>query len=347
MIKELSIRNFLSHKKTKLEFSNGVNVIVGESDAGKSAIIRALKWCLQNRPTGSSFRSTWGGTTSVGIKFDNGYVLRTKRDKENQYSLDDNSNTFLFNAVSSAVPQEVQDLSDMNDINLQNQFDSHYLLSRSPGEISSHFNKVAHLDQINVSISDLSKQLRSTASELTIVENQIDLLADEMSSLDGLNDIEKKTRQLQLKKTRMLSCIDSVKNIRRLIDDLDIIEESVSKYDFLKKDLSWLDMADVVSRKKTEEYRLSSIISQLYDVNEKEILYATLDQSEQLAVEVSKKVSKYDFLNVQMGGLGVLIERLEDSDDSIISISTYLKKLEKDFHKNMGEICPLCGTKIK
>ena len=115
----------------------------------------------------------------------------------------------------------------------------------------------------------------------------------------------------------------------------------------MKKDLSWLDKTDLLSKKKTESYKLESTIAQLYDVNEKEILYSVLDESEELAVEVSKNVSMYDFLNNDISSLGSLIEQLESADDSILSTSTYLKKLERDFHKNMGEICPLCGTKIK
>jgi len=67
MIKQLTIKNFQSHKKTKLEFSDGVNIIIGQSDSGKTAIIRALNWVVNNKPSGDSFRSHWGGDTNVEI----------------------------------------------------------------------------------------------------------------------------------------------------------------------------------------------------------------------------------------------------------------------------------------
>jgi exonuclease SbcC len=54
-IKKLSLRNFQSHRETDLEFSPGLNIIVGPSDQGKSAIIRALRWLFYNEPRGTGF----------------------------------------------------------------------------------------------------------------------------------------------------------------------------------------------------------------------------------------------------------------------------------------------------
>ena len=67
MIKEISIKNFQSHKDSHIELSDGVNIIVGASDSGKSSLIRAIKWLATNRPSGESIRSTWGGKTEVEI----------------------------------------------------------------------------------------------------------------------------------------------------------------------------------------------------------------------------------------------------------------------------------------
>ena len=59
MITKIEIKNFQSHKHTVIDFSNGVNVIIGSSDCGKSAIIKAMRWCITNSPAGNSFRSNF------------------------------------------------------------------------------------------------------------------------------------------------------------------------------------------------------------------------------------------------------------------------------------------------
>jgi len=49
MLKKISIQNFQSHKKTELDLVDGINVIYGLSQSGKSAILRALNWIIFNR----------------------------------------------------------------------------------------------------------------------------------------------------------------------------------------------------------------------------------------------------------------------------------------------------------
>ena len=53
MIHSIKIQNIQSHKDTQLEFNPGINAIVGSSNNGKSAILRALYWVVYNRPLGT------------------------------------------------------------------------------------------------------------------------------------------------------------------------------------------------------------------------------------------------------------------------------------------------------
>ena len=47
-IKKIELHNFQSHEYTEMEFDRGLNVILGNSDVGKTAILRAIKWALYN-----------------------------------------------------------------------------------------------------------------------------------------------------------------------------------------------------------------------------------------------------------------------------------------------------------
>jgi len=87
-IKRIRIENFQSHKDTELSFSDGLNVIVGPSDQGKSAIIRAIKWVLYNEPRGTDFIRQGTNSARVTLELSNGYVItRERAPNKNRYTL--------------------------------------------------------------------------------------------------------------------------------------------------------------------------------------------------------------------------------------------------------------------
>jgi len=92
MVKKISrvnIKNFQSHKDTEVNFDD-FTVINGPTDNGKSAIIRAIKWCLYNVPDGTNFIRYGEDIASVTVHFNNNSsVTRVRGKKENYYILTD------------------------------------------------------------------------------------------------------------------------------------------------------------------------------------------------------------------------------------------------------------------
>ena len=131
MLKKVLIENFQSHKKSEFDFVPGVNVIIGASDTGKSAIFNAINWVATNRPLGESFRSEWGGDTKVTIHTSSDeQVGRNRTQSTNEYVI----NNTPLTAFKSDVPQAVLDVLQLDSYSIQSQMDSPFLLSLSPGE---------------------------------------------------------------------------------------------------------------------------------------------------------------------------------------------------------------------
>jgi exonuclease SbcC len=146
MIKSLEISNFQSHKDSAFEFSDGVNVITGSSDSGKSSVIRSLIWILKNRPTGDSIKN-WDASdkedVSVALEFDNGWITKKRTKTKSQYLTEDG----IYEALRSDVPEEIQKISNITDFNLQTQHQPYFLLQDSPGEVARKLN-----DLVGVSV---------------------------------------------------------------------------------------------------------------------------------------------------------------------------------------------------
>ena len=191
MIHELNILNFQSHKDTSLTFDPGVNIIIGTSDSGKSAVIRALKWAIWNRPRGESFRSWWGGNTIVKIKFDSDSWISRHRGKAslNKYTTTINGTDTDYAAPGNDVPEEVIAVHKMDNINLQEQINAPFLLSENSGEVARHFNKMAKLDTIDSSIKSAQRLINEVNSEIKNNTNQLKALEVSIDSMEYLDHV--------------------------------------------------------------------------------------------------------------------------------------------------------------
>ena len=107
MLTNLKIENFQSHKSTNLCFDKGVNAIIGKSDNGKTAAMRALYWVIKNKPNGKSFIRHGKTTAKVELKVNGNSIVRMKNDKENQYIL----NGEILKAFGQDVPEEITELT--------------------------------------------------------------------------------------------------------------------------------------------------------------------------------------------------------------------------------------------
>lgn len=74
-ISSILIQNFQSHSRSELAFDPGLNVIVGPSDNGKSAVLRALRWALYNEPRGSEFVRSGARECTVTVTMSDGAVI--------------------------------------------------------------------------------------------------------------------------------------------------------------------------------------------------------------------------------------------------------------------------------
>ena len=104
-IKKIIIENFQCHDETILEPApTGLTVITGPSDHGKSAVVRAIKWLMYNRPLGNDFVRHGQSECTVTLELDDAVVVRRRTASFNQYYVNDQ----LYEGFGNNVPLEVQ-----------------------------------------------------------------------------------------------------------------------------------------------------------------------------------------------------------------------------------------------
>ena len=346
MIKSLHIQNFQSHKDTALEFDPGVNVIVGSSDSGKSAIIRAFKLVAQNKPEGDAYRSHWGGKTLITATFDNCTVER-ERDKENIYRL----NKSEYRAIGTGIPNDIAAVINLNDINLQQQHDKPFLISNTAGEVAQHFNAIAHLEQIDDSIKKVNQWNREITASIKSKTNLIANLQEEHKKYESLDFLEAEIAVFESMQQQLISTIQQQRQLNILIENIvgieqDIIAESVlltvkQPMELLLKDINALNTTN------EDAAALHTLIKAITQI-EHEITYNTQLTSLIPDIETLQNAyGKYNELDLQITQIRDILEELNKIETYIKQNTTKVNENRALFDLEMPDICPLCNNTIK
>ena len=183
-IKRLTLENFQSHKFTIIDFDDGLNAIVGPTDSGKTAILRAIKWVLYNEPQGDSFIRQGESQTSVQILFSSGVVVKRYRSKsKNGYEITyADGSTTSFEGFGSQVPQEVLEATKMpkitlrqgetRSLNMAEQLEGPFLLTDNPSLKAAAIGKLVQADVIDYALGQVNLDLRNKKKDCRDLEDR-------------------------------------------------------------------------------------------------------------------------------------------------------------------------------
>ena len=167
MLQSLTIQNFQSHAATALLFDPRLTVLVGASNHGKTAVLRAIGWVLRNRPLGTSFIRHGENIAMVTLRTDAGEIVRRKARKGvNEYHVAGE----VLTALGSDVPEQVTALLNLGPINLADQLDRHFLLLDPPGQIARQLNEAVHLDRAEAVAQAAGAEVRDAKARVKDLE---------------------------------------------------------------------------------------------------------------------------------------------------------------------------------
>lgn len=219
MINTVEIKGFQSHVDTKITLSPGVNVIVGESDSGKSAFLRSLYWCFFNRPSGTPYVNKSCKECLVSVTVDDNTLTR-ERFPINRYEINGNE----YKAIGASVPEEVCDIIPLDEVNFQQQLkDQYFLVLDSPGQITRTLSELLGFEVIDKAILDCKGTVQSLLSRL---DDETKIIDEEEKILSAFSEvgviesattlIEKDKISLNEYKSRLVLIKDLTNKIKRL-----------------------------------------------------------------------------------------------------------------------------------
>jgi len=346
MITKIVLNAFQSHENSELLLHPGVNVIIGKSDSGKSAIFRAVNWVRTNRPTGDAFRSSFGGTTKCSLFLNEIEVSRIKDKSTNEYHLNDE----VFTALGTSVPEEVEKALNLEEINMQSQFDRPFLLDSSPGEIANHFNRLANIEKINESLGTIRKKMHALDSSITGQREHIKEVKEKLTSFIDLSQLEMQVEVLEQDESNKNQLSSKIGILSKLIEsfiDVALKLEEGKTLTMLEKEvnriLKWKEEVT------TQQQKIDELTECLFDytevsqrINKYSVFLTQVPEIEKISNLIEQRNIKKDKENE-------LVQLIEDYVSYAMKISKRSKEItdeQKHFIDEMPETCPLCGSNL-
>jgi exonuclease SbcC len=275
MIKVLHIENWQSHKDTTLNLCDGVNVITGVPNSGKTAILRALLWLIENRPSGASqYMPTFAGDkcrSRVDVILDDDYMvsltkeLRTNKKGERVVE----NATYLINEVhdfsgmGTSVPDLVAEALNFDELNIQRQLDSPFVLSSSAGEIARLINRITHLENVDIWISSLTTKINTLKQKGELLGTDVKELENRMEEYKNLPELEKIAKAgIALEKLRV-ELFPKIKKLDSSIENLIACQNKIGLIEIKLKAETYLSKAIILSKKVEKNNKAIGLITSL------------------------------------------------------------------------------------
>ena len=337
MLKNLTIQNFQSHRETKLDFVDGINVIYGLSQSGKSAILRALNWIVFNRPSGFKFHSHFATPeepTQVSVLLDDKEIISIKGFKDTVYKI----NGECFRSFGTSLPIPVVKTFDLSQINFANQLDPPFLVTNTPGEIGKIFNQLTKAEQVDKWISSLTTKINESNTVLKIKNKEKDEAEIQLKKLAVVDQIEPLMNRYIKYTERSQSLIETIEYTEELQNEILNIQSWIKSIKIKKIESLYSDLCDTFdgTKKHNEVIKMLEELS----IKEKQISKLKIVADEVIPIfnklEVAEK--KKTLLNINLKTLCSLNLKLNEINS--------LEKILNSVHPLMDEF-EIIEKKIK
>jgi hypothetical protein len=335
-IKSITLKNFQSYKDQTVNFKPGLNLLLGTSDSGKSAILRAMSFVLYNYPKKDSLIH-WGETeTSVTIEFSDGVkVTRIKGEGRNAIvAIDAKGNKLEKEKIDKDIPDDIKLLlgnppqDEFNGlISYADQFSPMFLVDLSPTDLPRSLSGLTGIEMLEESAKQLMQNYKSLEKQNKTDEKEYSALIAEAQTYSFVDFYENKLKDLD----------KDIQAISELESKISLMESFVKDCDFNMK-FNCIDDLDYLIELISDNIEAAKQTQLLIDKYEKLKVFNLLNHGEcsedQLSdLEVIIQLIEQKLLNISEHHVEVEnFKKLEQVNADVIAINQNGKILTNDFN---------------
>ena len=357
MLVNLNISNIVLIERLNLEFGAGLNILTGETGAGKSILLDALSLALGARSdiglirhgcdsasVSASFDCVPENAKSVldefDIEYDDGLILRRT------LATDGKSRAWI-----NDIPVSVKTLKQVGDtlIEIHGQFANHTLLNQTTHRTTLDLfaqNNINNFSALLLDVKTSYKQYNDTKNRLNDLQemlersaNERDFLEHNVSELRNLNPQIGEEEELSTKRAIMMNAEKNTAILGDAISALNPHGNSLESQIF--------SVAHILERIKGEENPYQTQIDKLYDIAESvaQITQSLepentdiddLDSIEERLFAIRAAARKHrvsaDELPEKLAQMSAQLETIDNSDAELHKLQTLVKAYYNEFN---------------
>lgn len=267
MIKKLTVINFQSHKKTVLRLCQGINGIIGRSNAGKSSLFRAIELVRSNRPSGFAYHSNIANTryTRIHIKNDREDIRFSKSKTTAEYVLHRKE---TFRKFGRNVPDKIHDALNLDDINFSSQLGLPFLITSSSGEIARVINQVTKAEDIEKCISIAKKQAAKYKSKRLDLLAGISNLNRRLKAFRPMHKIKRILKRAELLEHKIENVKGEIDEIKKIVTFIKTAENAMVAEEQTLIPSQLIEKAELLQRNMDSNYASIALIEQAVSMRE-------------------------------------------------------------------------------
>jgi energy-coupling factor transporter ATP-binding protein EcfA2 len=237
VLKKIELTNFMSHSHSTFELVDGLNVIVGENNCGKSAIVAALEALCENE-RGDYMVRHGQSECVVRVETAEGHSVEWRRKKKTvSYVINDEP----IHRLGGGVPDELHDFLKLP------------LVQAEPDDFNIHFGEQKEpIFLLNQSASRRAQFFASSSDAIKLIRMQ-------RLHKEHVSEERKRVKKLQKLQTSLRQRIAQTESIPALEQKLAALDETVHDINRANRSISRLrELIGTVDGQKTQLQRFAS-----------------------------------------------------------------------------------------
>ena len=222
MIRKIVLSNFMAHAQTELRLSDGLTVLVGPNNIGKSTVAVALKILARNANSNFVMQHDQK-ECSISVETSEGHSIQWIKRKSPSYVINGQSKDRLGRG---GTPPELDETLRLAAVEFEDKdFEPHFgdqkspifLINRPPSQIAQFFSTTSDAEKL-VAMQRLHQRHRTEAqTKAKLLSAQNETIQQSIQSLESIPKLELELASLELESQSLLSLANEIEKLEALI----------------------------------------------------------------------------------------------------------------------------------